>query len=155
MSILKAFGADKNDNKDYEKAVYCVTLLNNIINKNISAQLLKYNLTPGKFNVLMAIKHLGGKKGTKQVTISKYLVLSPSNITKLIDKLEKEKLVVRSQAEEDRRINTVTITDRGSNLVDIASEISTKKFKEMTDKLNKGKLKNLSSSLIEWLTLFN
>jgi len=82
MSILKAFGMEKGHKKYYEEAIYSITLLNNIINKNVSGQLAQYDLTLGKFNVLMVIKHLGGTQGIKQVSISKYLILTPSNITR-------------------------------------------------------------------------
>ncbi|OGS36494.1 MAG: hypothetical protein A2293_15585 [Elusimicrobia bacterium RIFOXYB2_FULL_49_7] len=145
---------EKGHKKYYEEAIYSITLLNNIINKNVSGQLAQYDLTLGKFNVLMVIKHLGGTQGIKQVSISKYLILTPSNITKLIDKLEKDKLVARFFSAEDRRIKVVRITEKGSKLVDIASAGSTNGFKKMTDKLSNDKLKMLSSSLVEWLDLF-
>src|SRR5882757_9799188 len=113
---LKAFGVSEGQKKYYEEAVYSVTLIHNVLNKNISALHALYNLTPGKFNILMVIKHIGGEKGIKQVDISKNLILTPSNITKLIDKLEKEKLVSRSAPSQDRRVNIVTITAKGSKL---------------------------------------
>ena len=101
----------------------------------------------------MVIKHIGKEKGMKQVDISKNLILTPSNITKLIDKLEKEKLVTRSAPSGDRRVNIVTITEKGSRLVDMASTSSSGEFKKMTGKLSEDKLKRLSSLLMEWLNL--
>lgn len=151
--MLKAFGIGEGQKKYYEEAVYSLTLINNIINKNISAQYAQYNLTPGKFNILMVIKHVGREKGIKQVDISKNLILTPSNITKLIDKLEKEKLVTRSAPSGDRRVNIVTITEKGSSLVDMASIGSVGEFKKMAGKLSQEKLKKMSSLLMEWLNL--
>jgi|GEM_PF-422412 len=153
MSTLKAFGVGEGQEKHYEEAVYSLTLINNIINKNISAQHARYNLTPGKFNILMVIKHLGRENGIKQVEISRNLALTPSNITKLIDKLEKEKLVTRSAPTGDRRVNIVTITGKGSKLVDAASTGSVGEFKKMAGKLSRDKLKKTSSLLMEWLNL--
>jgi DNA-binding MarR family transcriptional regulator len=153
MTALKAFGVSEGQNKHYEEAVYSVTLINNIINKNISSQYAQFNLTPGKFNILMVVKHIGKEKGIKQVEISKNLVLTPSNITKLIDKLEKEKLVTRSAPSGDRRVNIVTITEKGSKLVDMASAGSLAEFKKMAGDLSPDKLKKLSSLLMEWLNL--
>jgi len=151
MSRLKAFGVGEGQKKYYEEAVYSVTLISNILNKNIAAQHAQYNLTPGKFNILMVIKHVGGTKGIKQVEISKNLILTPSNITKLIDKLEKEKLVTRSAPAGDRRVNIVTITEKGSKLVDMASVGSIGEFKKMAGGLNQEKLRKMSSLLMEWL----
>jgi len=153
MIALKAFGVSEGQNKHYEEAVYSVTLINNIINKNISSQYARFNLTPGKFNILMVVKRLGKEKGIKQVEISKNLILTPSNITKLIDKLEKEKLVTRSAPSGDRRVNIVTITERGSKLVDMASAGALSEFKKMAGDLSPDKLKKLSSLLMEWLQL--
>lgn len=153
MTVLKAFGVSDGQNKHYEEAVYSVTLINNIINKNISSQFAHFDLSPGKFNILMVVKHVGKEKGIKQVEISKNLILTPSNITKLIDKLEKEKLVTRSAPLGDRRVNIVTITERGSKLVDMASAGAIGEFKKMTGNLSPDKLKKLSSLLMEWLTL--
>ncbi len=153
MTVLKAFGVSEGQNKHYEEAVYSVTLINNIINKNISSQYAHFNLTPGKFNILMVVKHAGKEKGIKQVEISKNLILTPSNITKLIDKLEKDKLVTRSAPSGDRRVNIVTITERGSKLVDMASAGSIGEFKRMAGNIRPDKLKKLSSLLMEWLNL--
>jgi DNA-binding MarR family transcriptional regulator len=153
MTVLKGFGVSSGQNKHYEEAVYSVTLINNIINKNISSQYARFNLTPGKFNILMVVKHVGKEKGIKQVEISKNLILTPSNITKLIDKLEKDKLVHRSAPLGDRRVNIVTITEKGSKLVDMASDGSIGEFKKMAGNLSPDKLKKLSSLLMEWLNL--
>ena len=153
MPTLKAFGVPEGQKKHYEEAVYCVTLINNIITKNISPQLAPHKLTHGKFNVLMAIKHLGRKEGIKQVEISKNLILTPSNITKLVDKLEKEKLVIRSAPPGDRRINLVTITNEGSKTADLAAASTVNGFKRMTNKLGQEKLVKLSGLLMEWFNV--
>ncbi len=151
MSRLKGFGVAQGQKKHYEEAIYSVTLINNILNKNISNQHAQFDLTPGKFNILMVLKHVGRQKGMKQVDISKNLILTPSNITKLIDKLEKDKLVVRSAPSDDRRVNIVTITDKGSKLVDLAAQSSLSEYKKMTVKLSPEKLSALSALLMEWL----
>ena len=46
-----------------------------------------YELTPVKFNALMLLKHLGGDAGLSQNEICHHLIVSPSNITRLIDRL--------------------------------------------------------------------
>ena len=46
-----------------------------------------YELTPVKFNALLLLKHLGGKEGLSQNEICHHLIVSPSNITRLIDRL--------------------------------------------------------------------
>jgi DNA-binding MarR family transcriptional regulator len=44
-----------------------------------------YKLTPVKFNTLLLVKHLGGSEGLSQNDICHHLIVSPSNITRLIN----------------------------------------------------------------------
>ena len=118
MQEINPFGLEERKDKYNEQAVYSIALLYNVINARISSFLSRYRLTPGKFNILMVIKHKGGQKGIKQVDVSKSLIVTPSNMTKLIDKLEKDKLVARFALEGDRRVNMIKITDKGSKLLD-------------------------------------
>lgn len=77
-----------------------------------------YNLNPAKFNLLMVIKHVGKNAGLSQRELGNNLYVTAANVTKLIDALEKEGLVLRMALPADRRINLVKITERGSKLLD-------------------------------------
>ncbi|MFA5008619.1 MAG: MarR family transcriptional regulator [Candidatus Omnitrophota bacterium] len=78
----------------------------------------KHNLNSAKFNLLMAIKHIGKDKGISQRELGNNLYVTAANITKLIDTLEKDALVLRMAFDRDRRINLIKITDKGSRLLD-------------------------------------
>lgn len=151
MGILKAFGIQQGQGKYYEEAVYSLALLYNIIDREMSAYLKDFGLTPGKFNILLAARHQGKEEGISQVEVSKYLIVTPSNMTKLIDKLEKEGLVVRSSLKGDRRVNILRITDKGKSLLDRAWAGYNGKLKGLLSRLDQGKQKQMSSLLIEWL----
>src|SRR5580698_1589159 len=60
-----------------------------------------YTLTPVKFNTLLLLKHLGGKDGLTQNEICHHLIVSPSNITRLIDRLIADKFVERHLSKSD------------------------------------------------------
>ncbi len=77
-----------------------------------------HNLNPAKFNLLMVIKHVGKNKGLSQRELGSNLYVTAANVTKLIDALEKEGLVLRMASPEDRRVNIVKITDKGSTILD-------------------------------------
>ena len=151
MADLKAFGVTKGEGRYHEECIYSVALLYNILFDEISSYLKKYNLTIGKFNILMAIMHQGVKEGIRQVDISKHLIVTPSNMTKMIDKLEKEKLVSRDALAGDRRVNIIKITTKGSDLLDSIWPEYNKKLKSNIASLPTESQKKLAHLLMEWL----
>ena len=99
----------------------------------------------------MVIKHHGKNDGMPQVQLSKYLILTPSNMTKLIAKLEKEGLVERSALKGDRRVNITRITKKGSDLLDRVWETYNEQLLVLTAQLTKNDQEILSKILIAWL----
>lgn len=150
MTDLKTFGIDKEAGKLHEEIIYSLALIFNIVDNRITNYLKDYSLTTGKLNILIAVKHQGGEKGIPQVQISKHLIVTPSNMTKMIDKLEKEGMVTRSALEGDRRVNIVNITKKGSDLLDSVWEGYNSQLKEQINYLPKDKQKQLASLLVEW-----
>ena len=53
-----------------------------------------------------------------QREIAKRLIISGSDVTGLIDRLEKERLLTRRGASTDRRVKLIKITPKGSALLD-------------------------------------
>ena len=151
MEYFKNLGFDVGKGKYHEEAVYGVALLYNIINNEISSYLNNFKLTPAKFNVLMTIKHHGSPEGVSQVEISKRLIVTASNMTRLLDKLEKEKLINRSAQEGDRRVNIIQISEKGSSLLDKAWPGYIERLKDLINKLDQNDQKLISSLLIKWL----
>ncbi len=60
-----------------------------------------------------------------------------ANITRIIDKLEKQKLVVRRSVEGDRRAYLLSITEEGKELFNKVIPIIVKNHKEITSCLTK------------------
>jgi len=150
MADLSTFGVSKGNDNYHEEIIYSIALLYNIVGGDIANYLKEYDLTIGKLNILIAIKHHGGEEGIRQVEVSKHLIVTPSNMTKMIDKLEADTLVTRSALEGDRRVNIVKITKKGSDLLDSLWEGYTEKLKNATKYLNAGKQKQLAELLTEW-----
>lgn len=151
MGVLKTFGVQEGQGKYHEEAIYSLALLYNVIDHEMTVYLKDFDLTPGKLNILLAIKHQGKEEGIRQVEVSKFLIVTPSNMTKLIDKLEKDGLVARSSLKGDRRVNILKVTEKGSKLVDRVWEGYNAKLKSLLSRLDANKQKHLASLLIEWL----
>src|SRR5437867_12678480 len=69
------------------------------------------DLTPSQFAVLEALYHLGS---LTQGEVSSKILKSTSNITTVIDNLERAGLVHRERDAKDRRVIHINLTEAGS-----------------------------------------
>ncbi len=151
MSYLNAFGIEESKDQPHQLIVYNLALIYNVIYDEMAEFFSPYLLTPGKFNILMIVKHQGKDSGISQADIGKHLILTPSNMTKLIDKLEADQLLVRSALKGDRRVNVVKITFKGSHLLDRIWEGYNEKLLGLTVHLSRQDQKTLAQLLQLWL----
>lgn len=84
------------------------------IQAQFGRRLKKDRLTGPQFGVLETLYHLGA---LEQHLLAKKLLVSRGNITFIVDKLEQMKLVMRVAGKEDRRCNTVILTELGKELI--------------------------------------
>lgn len=150
MQPFERFGIEVGKNNTAEGAVYGIASVYLIMEKQISDYLRPFALTPAKFNALMVLKHKGQKKGLSQVDIGRHLIVTASNMTRLIDRLHKEGLIERYAQEGDRRVNLIKITQKGSNILDKVWPGYYKKLTEIAGQLHAQELKQLSEILIHW-----
>ena len=118
MSIFRELGVRDGKDRVNEEVVYNIARAYTVIENQITKFLSAYNLSPAKFNILIAAKHAGKGEGVAQNAISKILLVTTSNITRMIDKLEKDEYVERIQQQGDRRVHIIRITKKGSDLLD-------------------------------------
>ena len=151
MKTLEAFGIKEGRGKYCEETVYSLALIYNLIYNELSSYFDQYNLSLGKFNILMVVRHQGREKGIPQVEISRHLIVTASNMTKLIDKLEKDGLVVRSSQEGDRRVHITRITEKGSALLDRVWGGYSQRLAALMSQFHKEDQRVLSKLLSAWL----
>ena len=118
MSIYKEMGFRPEKESASEAALYNVARTFTLLNRLFQRHYSQFDLTPAKLNVLMLVKHVGGEDGLPQREIAKRLIISGSDVTGLIDRLEKDGLLARGGASNDRRIKLVKITSKGAALLD-------------------------------------
>lgn len=68
------------------------------------------------YDVLIEV-HRAGSEGLRQFEISNKTLLPKHNLSRLIDRLEKEKLVRRQTCSEDGRGNLILITEEGTEVL--------------------------------------
>jgi len=118
MSYFKELGIRQGADRVNEEVIYNIARAYSLIDRSVTSLLSGYDLSPAKFNILLVVKHLGGDKGIPQNGISAHLLVTTSNMTRMIDKLQKDKYVERAEQKGDRRVNLIKITKKGSDLLD-------------------------------------
>ena len=88
--------------------------LNAVQGQVIPALQKDYGLTESQFAVLEALYHLGP---LSQGQLCGKILRSGSNVTTVVDNLERDKLVRRVRDDDDRRVQIVSLTERGRSLV--------------------------------------
>ena len=114
----------------------------NVLTGKISEILKPFELSHIQYNVLRILR--GSVKGLACSEIGERLVTKDSDITRLLDRLEKRGLIVRERYERDKRVIIVRITDDGQQVLqalDADIGLAPRKHlghlgKEMLEKLN-------------------
>ena len=91
-----------------------LTRATDTINARLSMASSMQELTISQFGVLEALYHLGPQA---QNILGEKILKSNSNMTTVIDNLEKRQLVRRERAKDDRRKIIVHLTNDGLNLI--------------------------------------
>lgn len=91
----------------------------------------KYGLTGPQCAVIRALATEGS---LSSASLSRRLYVTPSNITGIIDRLEKKRLVERIKKDGDRRVALITLTPRGGKMSKtLPDPIETKLIAELAD----------------------
>ena len=75
----------------------------------------QWQLSPSQFNVLNLLYE--NSEGISQTELGRQLLTHRSNVTGLVDRLEKRGLVRRTTAPEDRRVYRILLTTAGEKLL--------------------------------------
>ncbi|HAX47865.1 MAG TPA: MarR family transcriptional regulator [Ignavibacteria bacterium] len=105
-----------------------------------------YNITGAQYNVLRILKGVY-PEGHARCEIATRMVERASDITRIIDRLEKQGLVQRDRTSEDRRMSITKITKKGIELLEKISPHLTKEHLESTKDLSVEECLQLSALL--------
>lgn len=114
-------GLEEDIKQDKWKSQYTKALVNIIFTANWVTekqyQLFKpYDITLPQYNVLRILRGQHPKPSTINLIIERMLDRM-SNASRIVDKLEKKKLVIRKQCKADRRAVDVIISKKGLDLL--------------------------------------
>lgn len=136
----------KNRSMDINhEALLSVVLTASTLQKLAERFFTKYGVTDTQFNILMTL-HDFGAEGLTQQELSEKLVVHKSNVTGLVDRLEKLSYVKRQVDAEDRRCNHIVLTPKGSKLIGKAEAPYFLEVDRIMNSLSDGEKKALISS---------
>jgi len=101
----------------------------------------------GWYDVLLEL-HREKRKGLRQYEIGEKILLNKHNLSRLIDRLDKNQLVSRHACAEDGRGNRIKITEKGENMLKQVWPVYSQSIQESFGiKLNSNELIELSRIL--------
>lgn len=117
---------------------------NLLSHKRLEDDLERLDLTPPQFYVLATIGYAGGLPFSD---IGEKLMVTVSNLTGIVDRLEEKGLVVRERDVRDRRVVRVRLTEKGAKLHHSTIPFFEKSIAEFFAPLTKTQQKELASLL--------
>lgn len=88
----------------------------NLLDERFYKMIDPFGITGAQYNVLRILKGVH-PEGHARCEIASRMIERASDITRIIDRLEKQGLVVRDRTSEDRRMSITRITDKGIEVV--------------------------------------
>ena len=117
---------------------------NLLSSKKLQEDLEKLDLTPPQFYVLATIGYAGGLAFSE---IGQKMMVTVSNLTGIVDRLEKKDVVARERDSRDRRVIRVTLTDKGLKIYKNTIPIFERSISQFFSPLTKAQQKELASLL--------
>lgn len=114
------------------------------LRKKAGQFLQPFGLTDVQFNLMMLLQHQSGPvDGLTQAKLSNMMLVNRANITSLIDRMEKAKLVTRTSTPSDRRYNIIVLTPYGKKLLSRIEPLYAEEVQRIMDVLLKAEQKLL------------
>jgi DNA-binding MarR family transcriptional regulator len=113
------------------------------------AELFKqHNLSQPLYNVLKVVARVGNA-GMPSQSIAQYMIARDPDITRLVDRLQKDRSIDRERDELDRRIVRVRVTQLGLDLIQKLDPLIWELHRQQLGHLSQEKLELLNRLLVE------
>ncbi len=125
---MKKMTAKTPENKkNEEELIYTLARLNRVLSKIMLNNAMEENLTPQQRGILMILTR---KNSIPMNWLGRALLVTPPNITSIIDRMEKKSYVKRVEDPNDRRKTAIQLTAKGKQLIETANERYKERIKE-------------------------
>ena len=118
-----------------------------LLGKEADRVLQGFGLTQAQFDVLMLLRYQTADGSADQTTLGWMLVVNRSNVTGLVDRMERDGPVTRRGDPADRRVRRVRMTPTGARLLERAEQAYAARTREVVSCLTPARLTALCGSL--------
>lgn len=102
---------------DTQEALLNIMVTANYLRQHVNTVCMSFSITHAQYNVLRILKGVYPQGHPRSEIISRMIEQAP-DVTRLIDRLEKQELVERIRSESDRRLSIARITKKGLALLE-------------------------------------
>jgi DNA-binding MarR family transcriptional regulator len=132
-----------------EQEVYLNLVRTHALLSNEVAELFKqHHLSQPLYNVLKVVARVG-EAGMPSQSIAQYMVARDPDITRLVDRLQKDRLIERERDEHDRRVVRVRATQLGRDVIQKLDPLIWKLHRQQLGHLSQKKFELLNQLLVE------
>lgn len=132
-----------------EQEVYLNLVRTHAVLGDEVARLFKqHGLSQPLYNVLKVVARVG-KAGMPSQSIARYMVARDPDITRLLDRLQKDQWIERERDEQDRRVVHVRVTQAGLKMIQILDPLIWDLHRQQFGHLSQEKLTLLNQLLAE------
>ena len=150
MKECELFGMDPEVYRPYEIPVLGVALVYRMLDNAVGKYLSPFGLSVTKFNVLAVLEYQSRPEGLSQVELSKKVIITASNMARLLERMEKEELIKRYPHKTDRRVNLIKITDKAKKLLASLWDGYDETVKNLAARLTKEEQAAVSRLMAKW-----
>lgn len=136
---------EQNSRKDkYKHGMHLFMKCNRLHHALVETRVSALGLHRSQHGMLLTINFNGN---ISQKELAKRMEISPAAVTVTLKKLEAQGFIERSQSENDSRINNITVTEKGREIIDQTGAI----FDEVDEKTFEGFSEEELESLLGYL----
>lgn len=137
---------------EIKKMVGSIRRFYRVVQNDGSKESKGFGLTSTQSNVLRTLYHVGP---LSSVDLSRHLYVTASNMTGLVDRLEKKELVSRVRKEGDRRVMLIVLTSSGLELSQVLPDPLESKLISGLGHMPMDQVKQLNQAMEQILRLIN
>ena len=143
MALSDELGFRRPFDTRAHEAALSIFVTASLLGKEADRVLQGFGLSQAQFDVLMLLRYQTADGSADQTSLGKMLVVNRSNVTGLVDRMERDRLVTRAGDPTDRRINRVRMTPTGARLLERAEQAYAARTREVVGTLTPANLATL------------
>jgi len=141
--VLNSWLKMKREPQPMEEALLNLYVASHLLKDESEKICTKFGITTGQYNVLRILNGVYPEGHPRCEIVTRMIERAP-DITRLIDRLEKQEFVERDRTDKDRRKSITIITKKGLDLIKNIHPELAKLTKKMSEKLSLKEAKELS-----------